>query len=151
MEQQNTSLFQLNIDANVGMALRSAASWGRVIGILGIIFGVLLISAGIMVQAYMSSSRYGGFDDYGYPGTRSTAANMGMFFYLISGILTIIGSIFPLTFGGKASTALRSNDPEKLRSSFSSLRNYFAFWAILMILGLLLTIIGIAGGAMTRM
>ena len=103
-----------------------------------------------MVQMYVNSRNYGGFDDYGYRGSTSTAANIGMTFYIIMGVITIIGSIFPLSFGGRASAALRANDSAQLRSSFSALRNYFAFWAVLMILGLLLVIIGIAGGSMTR-
>jgi hypothetical protein len=74
-----------------------------------------------------------------------------MAMYIAIGVVIIIGSIFPLMFGNKASAALRSNDANGLRSSFSSLRNYFAFWSILMIIGLLLTIIGIAGGAMRSM
>jgi hypothetical protein len=149
---QNSSLFQLNIDANVGMSLRGAASWAKVLGILGIIFAILFIAVGILVQsAINSASPYDGFEGYSPRTSTSTIANFGMAMYIGMGVLTLIGSIFALNFGSKASTAIRANDGNSLRSSFNQLRNYFAFWSILMILGLLLTIIGIAGGAMSNM
>ena len=44
MEQnQNTSLFQLNLDAQNSYTLRSAASWAKVLGIVGLIMGILFV------------------------------------------------------------------------------------------------------------
>ena len=78
-QTQNSSLFQLNVDANVGMALKGAGSWAKVLGILGILFGVGFIAIGILVQSYVNNSTYG-FDDYGggYRASTSTAADIGM-------------------------------------------------------------------------
>jgi len=145
MEQmQNTSLFQLNVDANVAMTLKSAASWARALGVLGIIFGVLFIAMGFLTMSVPTTE----FGDYeSYEETNKMARSIGMIMFIGVGILYILGSVFALTFGGKATNALRSNNSEALRSSFASLRNYFAYWAVLMILGLLLMVISIAGTA----
>lgn len=145
----NTSLFQLNLDASNSNTLRSAASWAKVLGVLGIIFGILFLAIAFLVQNALSTTR-GGLDNFGYEGSTSMIANFGMGIYICMGVLTIIGSIFALIFGNKISSALRTNDPYTLRGGFAGLRNYFAFWGILMIIGLILMIIGIASGA-TRM
>jgi len=148
-QTQDTQLFQLQVDASTSNSLRSAASWGKILGILGIIFGVLFIIIGIMVRSAMTTA-LNEYNDYpGYRGSTSGMASFGMAIYIVMGIMTIIGSIFVLNFGNKAAAALRTNDNIMLGSSLNNLRNYFAFWGVLMIIGLLLTIIGMAGGAMT--
>lgn len=155
MEQNqpsDTSLFQLNLDANNSYALRSAASWAKVLAIIGIIFGIMFIALGFLVQNAINKSPQ--FDDYEYgSGTTSKGllGTVGMVFYMLMGAITIIGSIFALNFGGKISSALRTNDQNTLRSAFAALRNYFAYWGVLMIIGLLLMIIGIAAGTMQKM
>ena len=56
MEQnQNTSLFQLNLDAQNSYTLRSAASWAKVLGVVSIILAVLFIILGVLVQQAVSS------------------------------------------------------------------------------------------------
>jgi hypothetical protein len=152
MEQSpNTSLFQLNLDASNNATLRSAASWAKVLAILGLIFGILFVALAFIVQNTIknASSSYEGLG--GYRGNTSIIANAGMIVYLCFGIITIIGSIFALNFGNKISTALKTNDQNSVRTGFAGLRNYFAFWSILMIIGLLLMIISIASGSMARM
>lgn len=144
--QSGSSLFSLNLDANNSSTLRSAASWAKVLGVLGIIFGVLFLALAFLVQNAIGNAA-GEFEGYRYRGSTSMMANFGMGVYICMGVLTIIGSIFALNFGGKINSALRTNDQNTLRGGFAGLRNYFAFWAILMIIGLLLAIIGIAGGA----
>jgi hypothetical protein len=146
----NTSLFQLNLDANNAFTLRSAASWAKVLAILGLIFGILLIAVGFLVQNAIKNNAYGGYEDSDYRSNANILENMGtagMIVYIFFGVLVIIGSIFALSFGNKISTALRTNDQNTLRSGFGAVRNYFAYWSILMIICLLLMIIGIAAGS----
>jgi len=147
MEQpmQSSSLFQLNIDANNASTLRSAANWAKILGILGIVFGLLFILIAFVVQNTINST-YRRFDDYGPSQNTGILATGAMAVYIVMGLLTIIGSIFALNFGSKVSSALRTNDSNTLRSGFAGARNYFAFWAILMIIGLLFMVIAIASG-----
>jgi hypothetical protein len=142
----NTSLFQLNLDAQNSYTLRSAASWARVLGIVGLIMGVLCIILGVMVQQAVSS-----YDGY-YRNTNGfsmrTMGMGGLIIYVIMGLIMIISSIFALNAGSKISGGLRANDQATLNAGFANIRNYFAFWAVMMILSLLLMILGIAGTAM---
>lgn len=143
MEQnQNSSLFSLNLDAQNSYTLRSAASWAKVLGVVGAILGILFIILGIMVQ--QAVSQYGGM--YRSGGLSASAiGSWGMAFYVLVGIVFILTSVFAINAGNKINTALRSNDQALLSSGFANVRNYFAFWAIIIILLLLLVLLGLLG------
>lgn len=145
MEQnQNTSLFQLNLDAQNSYTLRSAASWAKVLGIVGLIIGVLCIIAGVVAQQALN--QYGGSSYYRNSGFSSRAlGNAGLVVYVIMGLIFVISSIFALNAGNKINQGLKANDQATLNAGFAGARNYFAFWAILLIIFLLLMLIGLLG------
>lgn len=122
---QNTSLFQLNLDAQNSYTLRSAATWSKVLGVVGIILGILFIVFGITIQQYLNGGRYG------YRSRDSGAfAGLGMAIYFVMGVIMIISSVFALNASNKINLALRSNDQAALSGGFAGIRNYFAIWAI---------------------
>jgi hypothetical protein len=139
---QNTSLFQLNLDAQNSYTLRSAATWSRVLGIIGLIIGALCILFGIVIQQKIS--QYGGY--YRTNGVSSQMmGNAGLVGYVLVGLMYIVSSIFALNAGNKILRGLKTNDQQSLNTGFAAIRNYFAFWTILMILFLLLLLIGFLG------
>ena len=143
-QHQSPPLFQLNLDANNSYTLRSAASWAKVLGIVGIIIGILCFATGFLLQNAMSEgdSRY--YDrDIGVSGRMM--GNYGLIIYVIFGLIFLISSLFAMTAGNKITRGLKTNDQLTLNSGFAGVRNYFAFWAILMIICLLLMLIGVAG------
>src|SRR5690349_18640088 len=131
MEQnQNSSLFQLNLDAQNSYVLRSAASWSKVLGIVGLIIGILCIIFGIIAQQTLNS--YSSSYDYNYRSsgvsTRTMGA-MGLMVYAIMGLIMIITSIFAFNGGNKIIQGLKNNDQAALNAGFAGVRNYFAFWS----------------------
>ena len=143
-QNQNSSLFQLNLDAQNSYTLRSAASWAKVLGIVGFIIGVLCIIGGILAQ--QAINRYGTGGYYNQSGiSASTLGNAGLIVYVIMGLIFIVSSIFALNAGNKIGRGLRANDQQSLNAGFAGARNYFAFWTILLILFLLLLLIGLLG------
>lgn len=143
MEQnQTSSLFQLNLDAQNSYTLRSAASWAKVLGIVGLILGVLFIIVGVAVQQLISSS---GYSDRSSGFSASAMGTAGLAGYVILGLIMIVSSIFALNAGNKISNGLKANDQGTLNAGFAGARNYFAFWAIMIILILLLVLIGLLG------
>ena len=145
MEQnQNTSLFQLNLDAQNSYTLRSAASWAKVLGVVGMIMGILCIILGIIVQ--QAVSRSGSFDTYRGSGlSASSVGNLGLAVYVVMGLVFVISSMFALNAGNKISRGLKTNDQDTLNSGFAGARNYFAFWAVILIIMLLLMLISVLG------
>jgi len=139
----NTSLFQLNLDAQNSYTLRSAASWAKVLGICGMIMGILFVILGIIVQ--QTVSKYGGYN-YSRTGfSASSIGNAGLAVYVIMGLIFIVSSIFALNAGNKINQGLKTNDQGALNAGFAGARNYFAFWAVLMIIMLLFVLVGIMG------
>lgn len=135
-QTSGSSLFSLNIDANSNSTLSSAASWAKILAIVGFILGVLFVIFGLLVQGAVS--RNGGFGT-----STSTIGAYGMIVYIIMGIVMIISSVFALNFSNKVSAALKANDQASLSAGFGGARNYFAFWAVLCIIFLLLLLISL--------
>ncbi|MGH2553761.1 MAG: hypothetical protein ACRDEB_08585 [Chitinophagaceae bacterium] len=142
----NTSLFQLNLDAQNSYTLRSAASWAKVLGIVGMIIGILFFVVAIIVQQTLS--RYDGYGGNRYRSSGFSASaigNAGMAVYIILGLIMIISSIFALNAGNKITLGLKTNDQMALNSGFAGARNYFAIWAVILIICLLFLFIGLLG------
>ncbi len=146
-----TSLFQMNLDAQNSYNLRSAASWGKVLGvvgvILGIIFCVLCAITLSKLDSYSGSSyryRRGGLGDM-FGGSSVTETKTGLWLFIVTGIIFILGGVFSFNFGNKINMALKSNDQQGLNQGFAALRNYYAVRSITLILILLLFLVGFAG------
>jgi hypothetical protein len=142
MEQdQNAPLFSLNLDAQNSYTLRSAASWSKVLGVVGMILGILFIILGILVQQVVT--RNAGYTYRSSGISSSTIGNMGLIFYIIMGLVMIVSSMFSLTAGNKINAALKANDQDALSKGFAAARNYFALWAIIIIICLLFVLLGV--------
>lgn len=140
MEQDhNTSLFQLNLDAQNSFTLRSAATWAKVLGVVGIMVGVIFIilAATTLSQLgqYAYSSRSGGMNMFG---SRSLmATKTGLWLFLITGLIFVLGGIFSFSFGNKVGQGLKTSDQQGLNNGFAALRNYYALRSIVLIIVLL--------------
>ena len=146
-EQHNrdSSLFQLNLDASNSYLLRSAATWAKVLGVVGILLGALFIIIAIIAlsQAATEYDRRGAFADVF--GTRGEAAGIGATFIILTGLIFILGAVFSLNFGNRIAAALKANDQSGLDRGFAALRNYYALRSIVLIIILLLFLISFAG------
>ena len=144
MEQnQSTSLFQLNLDAQNSYNLRSAASWAKVLGIIGLIIGIICVIMGIFIQQAVTQTGRSYRNDTGF--SASTLGNAGLIVYVVMGLIYIVSGMFALNGGNKINQGLKANDQAALNAGFAGVRNYFAFWTILMILFLLLILITLLG------
>lgn len=137
-----SNLFQLNLDGQNSYTLRSAASWARVLGIVSVICAILFIAGGILFQQNVSTLTRGA--DYRSSGlTANSLGNMGLVMYVIMGVIFGLSGMFAMNAGSKISMGLKTNNMEALNSGFAGARNFFALWAILVILMLLLFVITI--------
>jgi hypothetical protein len=138
---QNTSLFQLNLDAQNSYTLRSAASWAKVLGVASMIMGICFIIFGIIAQ--QAITRYDGYE-YNRGGmSASTLGNLGLVMYVVLGLVFIISAIFAMNAGNKINQGLKNSDQGALSAGFAGARNFFALWAILTILSLILVLISL--------
>jgi hypothetical protein len=142
------SLFQLNLDAANSYTLRSAASWARVLGVVGALAGLIMAALFIYMlgrdePATGYITRGEGFND-ALSGNDRESAKIAYWFFVIAGIIFLVGGIFSYMFGNKMHAALRSNDQDGLDKAFGWLRNYFAFRSIIIIILFLLFLLGMA-------
>ncbi len=143
-----SSLFQMNLDAQNSYNLRSAASWGKVLGVVGIILGIIFL-----VIAVQAMSKLGSYDSYRYRrggfdemfGSNLAATRMGLWIIVLTGVIFVLGGAFAFNFGNRINAALRANDQNGLNRGFAALRNYYAVRSITLIIILLLFLIGFAG------
>lgn len=144
-QNQNSSLFSMNLDAQNSYTLRSTASWAKVLGITSIIVAGLCVLLGIVVQ--QTISRYdSGMYSYRRSGLTSGGLGAaGLAVYVIMGLIYGISGMFALNAGNKINAGLKTNNMEMLNAGFAGARNFFALWAILMIIFLLLMFIGLMG------
>jgi hypothetical protein len=143
----NSSLFQLNLDAQNSYNLRSSATWAKVLGVCGIILGlfftiVCLVALGNVGKENYRTSR-GSFQNVF--GSYETAQRMGLWIFIITGIIFIVGGVFAFSFGNRINAALRSNDQHVLNAGFAALRNYYAVRSITLIICILFLLLGLAG------
>lgn len=136
---QSNSLFQLNLDVQNSYNLRSAATWAKVLGVVGIITGALLI---ILMAITLSKTN----GRYGYRSSVDTllAARTGLWIVIIAGVIFIVGGIFSYNFGNKMNDSLKTSNQDGLNNSFAALRNYFALRSITIIIVALLLLISLS-------
>lgn len=134
----------MNLDAQNSYTLRSAASWAKILGVVGMIMGGLFIVFGIIAQQALTSNKYYR-NDTGF--SAGALGRMGLIIYVVLGLIFIVASVFALNAGNKINQGLKTNDMASLNAGFAGARNYFAFWAVLIMLFLLLMLISIAGTA----
>ncbi len=59
------------------------------------------------------------------------------------GLVFIISAVFAMNAGNKINSGLKNNDQATLNAGFAAARNFFALWAILTILSLILVLISL--------
>ena len=155
MEQnQDLSLFNINVDQTGRAHLAEAARWAKFLSIMGFIMCALIVLIGVFFGSFFSmfTSRYGNnpYDDLSASATSGLGATMAVF-YIIIALIYFFPVLFLFRFATKMKTALASNDQEILNASFQNLKASFRFVGILTIIMLafwiLAIIVGILGVA----
>ena len=157
MEQnQDLSLFNLNLDQTGRSHLAEAARWAKFLSIIGFIMCGIIILVGVFFGSVFSTltSGYGNnpYDDLS-ASAASGLGTMAAVFYIIFALIYFIPTLFLYRFATKTKTALASDDQVVLNASFQNLKACFrfvgiltiimiAFWLLAMIVGLL----GVATG-----
>jgi hypothetical protein len=158
MEQnQDSSLFGINVDQTGRAHLAEAARWAKFLSIMGFIMCGLIVLIGIFFSSFFSmfSTRYGGNSPYDeFPASTSGLGATMAVFYIIIALIYFIPVLFLFRFATKMKAALASNDQEILNNSFQNLKASFRFVGILTIimlcfwvLAMIVALLGVATGS----
>ena len=155
MEQnQDSSLFGINVDQSGKSHLADAAKWAKFLAVMGFIGCGLIVIIGIFFGSFFSmfSSQMGGNNPYNELPVSSTGFGSIMaVLYIIIALIYFFPCLYLFRFATKMKTALASNDQLVLNTSFQNLKAAFRFVGIMMIIGLsfwiLAVIVGLLGAA----
>jgi len=128
-QEQNPSLFGLNIDASSKSFLAETARWGKFLAIIGFIFCGIIIIAGIIVASNTSEISKA-FNRYG---DESPFKSLGMalaVIYILGALIYFFPCLFLLRFSNHMKTALATDDQVNLNTSFRNLKSLFKFVGI---------------------
>lgn len=148
MEQtSSTSLFSLSIDPVTKTHLSEAAKWARFLAIVGMIFLVMMILAGVFGSAMLFSTMGGMDDNYG-GGTGMGAYGSGIMaaYLVVIAVIYFFPLLFTLRFANQMRTALNANDQQALNASFLNLKATFRYIGVFTIILLVFMAIGLIFG-----
>jgi Family of unknown function (DUF5362) len=122
---QSDNLFHLNIEGAAREFLDTAATWARIIAIVG------FISAGLsLVAAFVSKSS-----------SNSAAMVGGIFGALISAAITVAINLFLYRFATHTKSSLSSMNQGEFNEGIINLKTYFKILGIIMIIALALIVL----------
>lgn len=147
MEQdQNQSLFGLNIDEVAKSHLSDAAKWGKFLAIIGFIgCGIMVLFGIITATSGTSLTRVNNiYEREGYSGLGGAIAVE----LIVAALLYFFPCLFLLRFSNKIKTALVSNDQHQMTISFQNLKAYFRYIGVLTIIGLAIFLLAFLVGVL---
>ncbi len=156
MEQnQDSSLFGINVDQVGRSHLGEAARWAKFLAIMGFIFCGLIVLMGVFFGSFMGilSSRSGG-NPYGdVVSTPGIGAAMAIY-YVIVALIYFFPCLFLYRFATKMRNALAANDQETINTSFQNLKATFRYMGIVtiimlafVVLAFIVALLGVAAGS----
>lgn len=155
MEQnQNTSLFDIQIDQSAKVHLTEAAKWAKFLAVFGFICCGFIVLVGIFFGTFISmfSSWYGENNPYSQLPVSSPGFGAGMaVLYILIALIYFFPCLFLFRFATKMKAAITANDQQVLNVSFQNLKAAIRFVGILTIImlafWLLAIIVGLLGNA----
>ena len=155
-QNQDSSLFGINVDQAARAHLGEAAKWARFLAIIGFIMCGLIVLIGLFFGSFMGvfMNRYGGSNPYNdLPAGDGFTAAIAVY-YIVIALLYFFPCLFLYRFASRMKVALGNNDQEMLNSSFQNLKATFRYVGIItiiflafMVLGFLVAMLGVAAGS----
>jgi uncharacterized membrane protein len=145
MDQNETTLFKLEVEELSTRFLSETAKWGKFLSIVGFIFIGLIVIVAIFAGTLLGTMA-------GFGGNAMLAGGMSIFItilYLAIAALYFFPCLYMFRFSTKMKRALAENNQELLNSSFENLKSCFKFMGIMTIILLsfyaIALLIGIVG------
>ncbi|MES2328969.1 MAG: DUF5362 family protein [Bacteroidota bacterium] len=117
MENNLNDIFKLEMSPKLKEDLRAAATWGRIIAIMGLCSAALSLIVSITRGAVLSA--------------------------LIVAAISVFIYLYLFKFGNEAKKALDTNDQQLLNEGLLSLRTYFKILGVIMIIVIIICVLAI--------
>ncbi len=130
MEQNETTLFKLEIEGSSSRFLSETAKWAKFLSIVGFILCGLLVILALFMGTLMGTT-FSQIEGAGLLG-----GGMSIFvtlFYLIIAVLYFFPCLYLFRFSNKMKGALIENNQVEMTSAFENLKSCFKFMGIMTI------------------
>ncbi len=132
MDQNETTMFKLEIEEMSTRFLSETAKWAKFLSIVGFVVIGLIVIFAFFAGTFLSS-----LPGFGESSTASALASsmsiMITVIYLLIALLYFFPCLYTFRFATKMKKALAENNQELLNSSFESLKSCFKFMGIMTI------------------
>ncbi|TDX00922.1 DUF5362 family protein [Dinghuibacter silviterrae] len=133
MDEEQKSIFSLQIDPAAEAALAESARWGTFLAIIGFIFCGLIALCMVTVLVIGTASSLGS----GQTGLTIVVT------YLIIAVLSFIPCLHLFNYSRSIRAAIASNNQDVMTEAFSKLKSYFKFLGIIAIVVIVLIVAAI--------
>jgi hypothetical protein len=142
-QNQDTSLFGMNIDQNGRAHLAEAARWGKFLAIIGFVVCGLVVLVGLFAGSFYNIilGQYNQSPYNEFPASSSGFGVIMAIYYIVIALIYFFPCLFLYRFATKMRTALAANDQELLNGSFQNLKATLRFIGILTLIGLVFLIL----------
>ena len=148
MEQNETTLFKLEVEELSARFLSETAKWGKFLSIIGFIMCGLLVIIALFIGVIMGTT----FSKL--EGAGAIGGGMSIFvtvLYLAIAVLYFFPCLYLFRFSTKMKKALYENNQVELTSSFENLKSCFKFMGIMTIVLLSIYALAFLFGGMAAM
>jgi uncharacterized membrane protein len=131
MDQNETTMFKLEVEEQSTRFLSETAKWGKFLSIIGFILVGLIVIAAIFAGALLAS-----LPGFGEGSSSALAGGMSIMItvvYLIVAVLYFFPCLYMFRFSTKMKEALLENNQQLLIESFQNLKSCFKFMGIMTI------------------
>ena len=137
-QQQDSSIFGMNVDQAGKSHLAEAARWAKFISVIGFIVCAMVVLYGAFFRSIIRAfpNAFERNNPYGEIPDSAPFRSAIAFIYVVVALIYFFPFLFLFRFATKMKTALASNDQETLNTSFQNLKATFRFVGILLLIGL---------------
>lgn len=139
---EDTSLQDLKLTAATLKYLKTAARWAKFLALMGFVFVGLMILAGLFIGVIYNISE----SDIMMDQEMSIPSLLLSFFYISLAVIMLIPNLFMNSFANKMVKSIENNDEKLLSKSFRSLKNWFLYFFLSVVVLIILYIIGLIFG-----
>jgi len=133
--ENDSTLFNLSVDAETRMHLGETAKWARFLAIAGMVALVLMVLFGIYFASVMAAAMEADLEALGGRGGGSlTGFGIGtVLVYVLLAVIWFFPLLFLLRFANLANRALEENDQKIMNGAFKNLKACFRYVGIVTI------------------
>ena len=139
--EENQSFLELKVDEQLSANLTEVSRWGKFLAILvivaiGLLFLMVILLWGRLAGQFLTLEEIQG------TGADLLMVGLIVVFAIVGAIVGILMS-FLIKGANRIRNGIRNNDQMLFNSGLANLKNYFAMYGVLGILGLLFTFLGL--------